>query len=198
MKLTQEQQYLIIGAVGVVLLGYLYFQFLLKPVWNEISSLKVTLSQKKKDLDDAKAIVAKYPEFKKRAATIQRELEWFQNRIPASLDRPKMLEAASFLQSRSQVSLVDFRANKQPVTNDRYTEVPVEVKFNSDYAGLLEFIHQMGFADTLMTVSEVHVAPYVYNSTTGNPTMTTAVRLMMNGIQAKTAPAAAVKTGGKK
>jgi Tfp pilus assembly protein PilO len=187
MKLTQEQQYMIIGAVAAVLLGFLYFQFLLKPVWSEISSLKVTLEQKKKDLEDAKAIVAKYPEFKKRAATIQRELEWFQNRIPSSVDRPKMLEAASFLQSRSGVSLVDFRSQKQPVTKENYTEVPVEVKFNSDYVGLLEFIHQMGFADTLMTVSDVHVSAYTYNLDTGTPAMTTSVRMSVNGIQAKTA-----------
>ncbi len=194
MKLTQEQQYMIIGAVAVVLLGFLYYQFLLKPVWSEISSLKVTLAQKKKDLEDAKAIVAKYPEFKKRAATIQRELEWFQNRIPTSLDRPKMLEAASFLQSRSGVSMVDFRANKQPVTKEKYTEVPVEVRFNSDYQGLLEFIHQMGFADTLMTVTEFHVTPYTYSSQTGVPSMTTNCRIMMSGIQAK----AVAATGGAK
>jgi Tfp pilus assembly protein PilO len=187
MKLTQEQQYLIIGAVAVALLGFLYYQFLLKPVWNEISSLRVTLGQKKKDLEDAKAIVAKYPEFKKRAATIQRELEWFQNRIPNSLDRPKMLEAASFLQSRSGVSLVDFRSNKQPVTKEKFTEVPVDVRFNSDYQGMLEFIHQMGFADTLMTLSDVHVGPYTYNSETGVPSMTTNVRVLLSGIQAKTA-----------
>jgi len=157
MKLTQEQQYLIIGVVAFLIVGAVYYQFLLKPVYAQIASLDATLSQKKKDLEEAKAIVAKYAEFKKRASSIQRELEWFQNRIPASVDRVKMLDTVSVLQSRSGVHLTDFLANQQPVKKEKYTEFPVSVKVVANYKQLLEFIHQMAYTDTLLTVRELRL-----------------------------------------
>jgi Tfp pilus assembly protein PilO len=174
MKLTQEQQYLVIGVVAFLIVGALYYQFLLKPVYSRITTLESTLSQKKKDLEDAKAIVAKYAEFKKRASSIQRELEWFQNRIPASVDRIKMLDTVAVLQSRSGIHLTDFQANQQPVKKEKYTEFPVSVKVTADYKQILEFIHQMAFTDTLLTVRElrlIRMKEYSSNGYTLNGSM---------------------------
>jgi len=155
MKMTQEQQYMILGVLFFAIVGALYFQFMLKPVYQQMTSLQSTLERKKKDLEDAKKIVAKYAEFKKRSSSIQRELEWFQNRIPASVDRIKMLDALSMLQSRSGVRLTDFRSDMPVVKKDKYTEFPVNVRFSSDYKQMLEFIHQMAYAETLLTVREI-------------------------------------------
>jgi len=154
-KLTQEQQYMVLGLIVFILVGIGYYQFGLKPVWQHASELQATLTAKEKDLKDAKEIVAKYPEFKKRSASIQRELEWFQNRIPATLDRAKMLESISALQAHSGVQLVSFASQAVPVKKDKYTEVPVDIHFKSSFADLLVFIHEMGYAETLMTVGGV-------------------------------------------
>ncbi len=160
MKLTQEQQYMVMGLIVFILVGIGYYQFGLKPVWQHSSELQATLTAKEKDLKDAKEIVAKYPEFKKRSASIQRELEWFQNRIPTTLDRAKMLESISALQARSGVQLVSFTSSALPVKKENYTEVPVEIRFKSSFANLLEFIREMGSAETLMTVGAIR-----FNST---------------------------------
>lgn len=172
MKMTKEQQYAVLAVVLLLIVGAIYYQFLLKPVYANIAQLTTTLQQKEKDLQDAKAIVAKYAEFKKRSASIQRELEWFQNRIPASIDRVKMLDALSEMQSRSGLRLTDFRSDAQPVKKDKYTEVPVTVRFISDYRQLLEFIHQMAFTDTLLTVRGISLNRRNEASSPSDPTLT--------------------------
>src|SRR3970282_2723470 len=109
MKITPLQQYLILGVIAFLGIGFLFYQFMLKPINAQIRTLQDTRDQKKKDLEEAKRIDAKYVEFKKRADSIQRELEWIQNRIPKAIDRTKLLETASFLQNRSGVLFTSFQ-----------------------------------------------------------------------------------------
>ena len=40
---------------------------------------------------------------------------------------------------------------------DKYTEFPVNIKVVADYKQLLEFIHQMAFTDTLLTVRDLRL-----------------------------------------
>jgi Tfp pilus assembly protein PilO len=189
MKLTQEQQYMIIGVVAFLIVGAVYFQFMLKPVYAQIGALQETLTQKKKDLEDAKAIVAKYAEFKKRASSIQRELEWFQNRIPASVDRVKMLDALSVLQGRSGVRLTDFSSASQPVKKEKYTEYPVSVKYVSDYKQMLEFIRQMAFTDMLLTVRELRITRLPFS--TYGPNVTLRAEMSVKGVMSNVSEGAA-------
>lgn len=182
MKITPMQQYIILGVIAFLGISFLYYQFLLKPVNNEIVSLQSTLEQKKKDLDDAKHIVAKYVEFKKRADSIQRELEWVQNRIPKTIDKAKMVENISFLQTRSGVSLTSFKFQANPVAKDVYTEVPADVRFTSDYKGLINFLYQMSLSNLFMIARDLKITPSVDSS---NPNQLLSAQLVLSGIQAK-------------
>lgn len=144
MKLTPMQQYMVLGLCAFLGIGFLYYQFLLKPVNKQIVALQVKLDQEKKDLESAKQIVAKYSEFKKSADSVQRELEWIENRIPKTIDRSKFLEAINFVQTRSGVVLTSFQFGNSPKSKESYTEVPATLKFSTDYQGLLSFLNQVG------------------------------------------------------
>jgi cell division protein FtsL len=70
MKISKTQQYMIFAAVAVLALIFAYYQFVLKPLNIEIASLQSDLADKQKKLNDAKQMIAKYDEFKKRSAAI--------------------------------------------------------------------------------------------------------------------------------
>jgi Tfp pilus assembly protein PilO len=187
MKITPLQQYIILGVLGFLVLSFLFYQFGLKPINREISSLEVKRDQEKKDLDEAKKIVAKYVEFKKRADSIQRELEWIQNRIPKTIDKSKLVEVITSLQNRSGVSLTDFRFStgaSTPSANSSYTEIPVNIKFNSDYDGLLKFLYQMSLSNLIMTARDVVVTAITPMDST-HPNATLSTQMVLSGIQAK-------------
>jgi len=182
MKITPLQQYMILGALGFLVLSFLFYQFALKPINSEITALEATRDQKKKDLEEAKKIVAKYVEFKKRADSIQRELEWIQNRIPKSIDKSKLIDVVNSLQSRSGVYLTDFRfANATPAAT--YTEIPVNVKFNSDYNGLINFVYQVSLSNLVMTAHDVIVTAIASLDPT-HPNVTLSTQMILSGIQA--------------
>ncbi len=183
MKITPLQQYIILGIFAFLGVVFLYYQFLLKPVNNKISNLRTTLDGKKKDLEEAKMIVAKYVEFKKREDSIQRELEWIQNRIPKTLERTKLVEAISFLESRSGVMLTSFTINS-PSSKDTYTEIPINIQLHSDFKGLISFLYQLSVSNLLMTARGLKVTPYMPTNT-DNPNLSLAAQIVVSGVQAK-------------
>jgi Tfp pilus assembly protein PilO len=183
MKFTVLQQAIFLGAIGFIGVVFLYYQFAIKPINNEIASLQTTLEQKKKDLEDAKRIVAKYVEFKKRQDSVQRELEWIQNRIPKSIDRPKLVEAINFLQNRSGVFLTNLGFSAQVTSKDgTYVEVPTTVSFNSDYKGLLVFMYQVSLSNLFVTVRDLTVTAA---TDPNHPNVTLLAQMTLSGIQAK-------------
>jgi Tfp pilus assembly protein PilO len=183
MKITPLQQYIILGIFSLLGIVFLYYQFLLKPVNNKISVLQTTLDGKKKDLEEAKMIVAKYVEFKKREDSIQRELEWIQNRIPKTIERTKLIEAISFLENRSGVVLTSFAINP-PVAKDTYTEIPINIQLHSDFKGLINFLFQICTSNLLMTARGLNVVPYVPTNT-DNPNLSLSAQIVVSGVQAK-------------
>ena len=183
MKLTVIQQGIILGAIGFIGIVFLYYQFAIKPINTEIVSLQSTLDQKKKDLEEAKKIVAKYVEFKKRQDSVQRELEWIQNRIPKSIDKPKLIEAINFLQNRSGVYLTNLQFLGQTTSKDgTYVEVPTTIVFSSDYKGLLDFLYQVSVSNLFMTVRDLSIKN---NFDAAHPTVTLSAQMTLSGIQAK-------------
>jgi Tfp pilus assembly protein PilO len=181
MKLTPLQQYGILGAFLFVGMIVLYYELVVKPINHQIADLQVTLDQKKKELEDAKKVVAKYVEFKKRADSVQRELEWIQNRIPKNIERPKLAEAINLLQNRSGVFLTALQFQNAAV-RDAYVEVPVGIKFNTDYKGLLNFLYQVSLSNLFMTVHDLGVVPV---SDPAHLNVTWTAQMTVSGIQAK-------------
>jgi len=183
MKLTPLQQYSILGLFLFFGLCFLYYQFLIKPINLEINNLQTTLDQKKKDLEEAKKIVAKYVEFKKRADSIQRELEWIQNRIPKSIERSKLLEEISLLQNRSRVLLTNFTIGPPVSGKDVYTEIPISVRLNSDFKGLVDFLYQISISNLIMTARDLTVTAAPISA--DYPNFTLSAQIVVSGVQAK-------------
>lgn len=184
MKITKVQQYIFGAALGFIFLIAAYYYVVLKPINVEITSLRSTLEEKKKDLDEAKKMITKYAEFKKRADSIQRELEWVQNRMPKMVDRSKMAESVNLLQARSGLSLTGFKFSTTTVAKDIYVEIPAELKFLATYKEVLSFLYEMSLSKSLMTTKDLKLS--FYNDLT-NPLSgrTITGTITVNGVQAK-------------
>ena len=183
MKLTAIQQYAILGLILVCGLVFGYYQFLLKPKMAEIDKLRATLEEKKKDLEEAKKIVARYVEFKKRADTVQRELEWIQSRIPKSIEKTKLVEAVGLIQNRSGVSLTSFTFGGAGVAKDNYVEIPLTLRISTNFDGLLHFLKEVCLSSNfMMTVRDLNVMPLSAND---NSNTTISAQLTLCGVQGK-------------
>jgi Tfp pilus assembly protein PilO len=182
MKITPLQQYLILGVLAFLGLSYLYYQFLLKPLNNSIVAKREELRQQKEELENARKIAEKYEEFKKRADTVQRELEWLQSRIPKTIDQPKLVEALNLIQNRSGVVYTSFQFQPAVTTNPAYAEVPVRLQITTNYKGLLNFLYQIGISNLFMTVRDLGITPA---TDAQHLDFTLSAQMTVSGIQAK-------------
>lgn len=186
MKISKIQQYMIFAAVAVLALIFAYYQFVLKPLNVEITSLQSDLADKQKKLNDAKQMIAKYDEFKKRSAAILRELEWAQSRMPIQLERSKFIESASALQARSGISLTSFNFQGAPISKDSYVEVPADIKFNASFEQLMQFLYEVSISKSLMIVHDLKVIPFFdKTASTINSNQTLTAQMVLSGIQGK-------------
>jgi Tfp pilus assembly protein PilO len=183
MKITPLQQYLILGVLAFLGLSYLYYQFLLKPLNKNIADLRVTLEEQQKELDNARKIAEKYEEFKKRADTVQRELEWFQSRIPKTIEQTTFVEKLNLIQNRSGIIYTKFEFRDVIDSKDgAYKELPVNMTFFSSYKGLLDFLYQIEISNLFMTVRELTIKTRAESS---NPDSTIEAQMLVSGVQAK-------------
>jgi len=181
MKLTSIHQALIMAVAVFAATLFAYYWFWLAPMNKQIVNLRGILSQKEKDLEDAKRTVAKYAEFKKRADSIQRELEWIQSRMPKSVDQARLLEAVNLIQSRSGVVLTNFQVMGSPAPKD-YIEMPVNIKFTSDFKGFLDFLYQATLTDLFFTVKDIAINPW---TDAMHPNVSLTAQLTLSGVQSK-------------
>ncbi len=182
MKFTRLYQWIVLGVVAFLIILFGYYQLMLKPINVEILQLQSTLDQKKKDLDEAKKIVSKYVEFKKREDSVQRELEWLQSRIPKAVDKIKLMENVNLAQKNSDLVTTNFQFLTSNVTRDSWVEVPITVRFNTSYKGLLDFLYQISVSNQLLTVRDLALVPFS-DPTVPNYTLT--ATLTVCGIQGK-------------
>lgn len=186
MKISKTQQYMIFAAVAVLGLVFAYYQFVLKPLNIEIASLQSDLADKQKKLDDAKQMITKYDEFKKRSAAVLRELEWAQSRIPTQLERSEFIESANALQARSGISLTSFNFQISPIPKDSYVEIPADIKFNSNFEQLMKFLYEVSISKNLMIVHNLKIVPYFEKTATiFNSNQTLTAQMVLSGIQGK-------------
>jgi Tfp pilus assembly protein PilO len=179
MKLSQFQQYAFVALLLLLGVIFAYYSFLIKPLDADIVALQSDLQEKQKKLDAAKQTLAKYDEFKKRSAAVDRELEWAQGRIPLQLDKSKLVEDINLIQARTQVVLTNFRF-KSSSSKDEAAEVQADIKFTASYGQLLNFLHEVTMSKNLILVHNLKVTPFADLS---GSDQTLSVQMTLGGLQ---------------
>lgn len=184
MKISIVQQYIAFGALVAVVVAVLYYFFLLKPVNLQIVQLQGDLQAKTDKLKEVEAKIKNYAQFQKEADSVQRELEWYQNRIPKTIDRGKFMEALNGLLGRSGVVLTSFQTTNPQALKD-YSELPATIHFHTDFNGLTTFLYQTSLSSLIMTVRDVLIVPISDSDRLAHPAFSLDAQMVVSGIEAK-------------
>lgn len=184
MKIPLVQQYMAFAALIVAVISVLYYFFALKPLNLQIVQLQGDLQTKTDKLKEVEAKIKNYAQFQKEADSVQRELEWYQNRIPKSIDKGKFMEALNGLLGRSGVVLTSFQSTT-PQTLKDYSELPAVIRFHTDFNGLTTFLYQTSLSSLIMTARDITVTPIAVPDKALHPDFTLDVQMVVSAIQAK-------------
>ncbi|HPI03571.1 MAG TPA: type 4a pilus biogenesis protein PilO [Candidatus Goldiibacteriota bacterium] len=156
-KLTQKQQTAIATVVMIVGFGgYAYWNYLYSPLVKKNKDKTVILQQKQKDLQDAKNMVSKYPEFLARASAINSETEYLNSRLPEKLSFAELIKEISDKAAASDVTIENFSPEKETKKGE-YTEKRFRFTTRSGYANLGNLITGLGYSKMVIICDELKV-----------------------------------------
>lgn len=150
-KLTkQQQQNLIAGVLIGAALIYVYAKFMFMPAMQQHKEKTAVLEQKSKELQDARNMVAKYPEFLKRASEISSRTEFINRRLPQDSNVSETIREITKRATESNINIMNFEPGKETMKGE-YKEMEIRVSFLSTYADLGDFLTRLGYIERLTT-----------------------------------------------
>lgn len=156
-KLTKQQQQ---NLIAIVLLSaaciYAYVKFLFLPAMQQYKTKTAVLEQKTKELQDARTMVAKYPEFLKRASEISSKTEFINRRLPQDSNISETIREITKRATESNINIINFEPGKETVKG-QYKEIELRVSFLSTFADLGDFLTKLGYIERLTTSSQLSI-----------------------------------------
>jgi len=157
-KLTKEQQNNLIAAVLLTGLAiYAYIKWWYIPVSNQYKQRVATLQQKKKDLQDAREMVAKYAEFMRRASEIDKKVDFVYKRLPKAFVFSDIVKDVTKVATQNNINIISFEPEQKVINKGEYKEYEIKVNFPSNYKNLGNFLTDLGYLERLITPAKIDI-----------------------------------------
>jgi Tfp pilus assembly protein PilO len=164
-KLTKEQQqFLVLGIVGIAAGAYGYWTYLLKPINEDIVRKRAEVKTKSENLAEARKLKAQDDQYNQRVAFVQSGRQFFARRIPAIKDRLGTITRINKICLEQNMYLVSYRAEsdagaaaKADDLGDNYEKQVATIEVLSNYHGFGAFLSRLSAEDIVYNVDEVQL-----------------------------------------
>lgn len=157
-KLTKEQQNNLIAAVllsGLAIFAYVKWWFI--PVNNQYKEKIKILEQKRKDLQDAREMVAKYAEFMRRASEIDKKVDFIYKRLPKSFILSDVIKDVTKVATQNNINVISFEPEQKIINKGEYKEYEIKISFPSNYKNLGKFLNDLGYVERLINPTKINI-----------------------------------------
>ena len=144
-----RQFWIVVGsmAAGLVLMAWLGWQFLLRPVAAATEAMQTTLAEKKDELEQVKGAEAQYDKFKRDAESTRHEVQLLRQRLDPDLTEGELVRMisgeAQALNPRDLTWSYSPRTATKLDGQSGLDEVPFKLSFKSDYETVGKLVNAM-------------------------------------------------------
>lgn len=158
--------------LAIILLGVIgvYWQFLYKPVVNEIHAMEPQLNRLKAELAAKRDIVQEKDRYESELEETRQKLIVALKQLPDKSEIPSLLETISALGKASGLEFLLFRP-KSEVPKNFYAEIPVDIRIQGKYKDMVLFFDRVAKMPRIVNIS---------NIVTGTPSRDAAGSIILN------------------
>lgn len=159
-KLTKQQQQNIAAAALIIAgLLFVYIKYFFMPNNKTLGDRTAVLEQKKRDLSDARSMVAKYDEFLKNASDINYRTDFINRRLPADPNISDTIRELTKRATEYNISIINFEPGAETIKGE-YKQTEIKIHFLTTFNDLGNFLTSIGYIERLTTPSNVSIKAY--------------------------------------
>jgi Tfp pilus assembly protein PilO len=150
---------LAVGALAVLLVTALWWNFLLKPSKSEAKKVKAETTTEREKLAPLEAQLSKARLAQAHAATFKAQLTSLQNAVPASPALAEFLRAANFIADTSRVSWQQVtHGPPAPDPSTGVSAIPVGIQVKGTYQQVMDYLFLLKSLKRLVVVDTLQVS----------------------------------------
>ncbi len=170
-----EVQKVLIVAILIVILGYVYFftsfmPFFFQPQRMRISTLEVEYDKISAELEKARKTVNSLARLEEEYERLHEKWVAAQSLLPREKEVAGLLRTVTRAGTQAGVEFELFEPG-QPVVKEFITENPVNVKVRGDYHEVGVFLSKVANLDRIVNVTDLKITPYKDKNNSGGFTV---------------------------
>lgn len=155
MDRVTARQKLILLVLLLIVVNFGFYKYLYTGRAGEMKALSADVVRLQQSINTKKALVSDMEKIKRERAELQEKYTKILDRLPEEKEIPRLLRQVATVASRSGLEVVIFK-QKNPLDQELYREIPVEVSINGAYQSLWGFLNQLSQIPRIVNVGELH------------------------------------------
>ncbi len=149
------RQKLILLVLLLIVANFGFYKYVYTGRAGEMAALSADVVRLQQSINTKKALVADIEKIKRERAELQEKYTKILDRLPEEKEIPRLLRQVATVAGRSGLEVVIFK-QKNPLDQELYREIPVEVSINGAYQSLWGFLNQLSQIPRIVNVGELH------------------------------------------
>lgn len=149
------RQKLILLVLLLIVVNFGFYKYVYTPRAGEMTALSADVVRLQQSISTKKALVADIEKIKRERAELQEKYTKILERLPEEKEIPRLLRQVATEASRSGLEVALFK-QKDPLDQELYREIPVELSVSGAYQNLRAFLNQISQIPRIVNVGELH------------------------------------------
>ncbi len=149
------RQKLILLVLLLIVVNFGFYKYVYTGRAGEMKALSADVVRLQQSINTKKALVSDMEKIKRERAELQEKYTKILDRLPEEKEIPRLLRQVATVAGRSGLEVVIFK-QKNPLDQELYREIPVEVSINGAYQSLWGFLNQLSQIPRIVNVGELH------------------------------------------
>ena len=154
---NKTKQILIVLVIGIVV-SFLFYRY-------GISKKRILLVEKRAErqqltlkINEAKSVVAQLDDFREKVRKVELKWKRAQQMLPQEQEIPSLLKSIAESGVIQNVEILVFQKSN-PVQQEHYTEIPVQLQVSGGYHDIGRFLSSIGNLSRIVTVADLRINP---------------------------------------
>lgn len=146
----------------MMLAATIYFHIFFRPTIVNLSTLLPKVSMLKRDLMDAKSLIARKDIIEEDKRSLQLRIDSYGKIFPSQREVARLLENLSGIAGESDVRIIAIRPSRRDQTAGEeegqiYQEIPIEIVAKSGYHELGQFLQKLESGERFIIIKDIEV-----------------------------------------